>query len=50
MTKRYFFYTLTNTEGIKKHSIKAESAKQAFDMLMESGYKANEISIAGFKE
>ena len=50
MAKRYFFYTLTNNEGIKKHSITAESAKQAFDMLIESGYTADEISIVGFKD
>ena len=49
MAKRYFLYTLTNTEGVKKHSITAESAREAFNMLIERGYKADEISIAGFK-
>lgn len=50
MARRYIFFTNTQNEGIKKHTIRAETAKLAYEILKESGYSPEEITISGYKE
>ena len=50
MARRYILFTNTATEGIRKHTIRAETAKLAYEILKASGYLPDEISIAGYKD
>lgn len=47
---RYIFFTKTDTENVKQHTINAESCKKAYEILKASGYLPEEITIAGFKD
>lgn len=47
--KEYTFFTNKNGE-IKEHKLKADSAKQAYNILKESNYLPSEISMAGWEE
>lgn len=42
--RRYDFYTETDSEGIKHQRIIASSEFQAFEFLLASGYKKEEIT------
>jgi hypothetical protein len=47
--KKYIFWSKTDSEGIRMHEIKAESCKKAYELLKESGYLAEEITMTGYK-
>lgn len=46
--KEYIFWTNKNGD-IKKHKIKGESAKKAYEILLASGYDSREITLSGYK-
>jgi hypothetical protein len=48
--KVYTFWTRTDNEGIRMHELKAESCKKAYELLKESGYLAEEITMTGYKD
>lgn len=45
----YNFWTRTDYEGIREYNIKADSCKKAYEILIASGYLAEEITITGYK-
>lgn len=47
--KSYTFFTKTDVEGIIEHKVKAESCKKAYELLKESGYLAEEITMTGYR-
>lgn len=42
--RRYDFYTETDMEGVKHHRVIAISEFQAFEFLMASGYREDQIT------
>lgn len=46
--KDYTFFTKTELEGIREHNIRAESCKKAYELLKESGYLAEEITMTSY--
>ena len=47
---RYIFFTKTDTENVKMHTINCESYKIAYKLLKEAGYEDYEITPAGMKK
>lgn len=42
--RRYNFYTETDVEGIRHHRVIANSEFQAFEFLVASGYREDQIT------
>lgn len=48
--KKYIFFTRTDAEGIREHELKADSCKKAYEILKESGYLPEQITMTSYKE